>query len=154
MCDNLHGVKDSRCEMQLSSTSTDVGPVWSVFALLYRFVAIDPESITTEQFLGPYACGGQSNYPQAFPRTPGDCLEGGPLLGHGMKDLEGDSGEVQMGMRCQTHEYVGECILHVQDVPKLGGISHESSRTRQPHPNTSSVLARCVGAWWPWQLVS
>ena len=74
MCDSLHGARDSGCEMQLSSMSAEVCPVSSVFELLYRFVGIDPESITTEQFLGPYACGGQSYYPQTFPQTLGDCL--------------------------------------------------------------------------------
>ena len=144
-CDSLHGVRDSGCEMQLSSMSAEVGPVSSVFELLYRFVGIDPDSITTEQFLGPYACGGQSSCPQTFPRTLGDCLEGRPLLGHDMRDLDDDSGEVRMGMHYQADAYAGECILHVQDVPRLRGISQESSHTRQPHPNTSSVL----GAWAP-----
>ena len=125
--------------------SAEVGPVSSVFELLYRFVGIDPDSITTEQFLGPYACGGQSNCPQTFPRTLGDCLEGRPLLGHGMRDLDDDRGEVRIGMHYQADAYAGECILHVQDVPKLRGTSQESSHTRQPHPNTSSVL----GAWAP-----
>ena len=151
MCDSLHGVRDSGCEMQLSSMSTEVGPVSSVFEVLYRFVGIDPDSITTEQFLVPYACGGQSNYPQSFPRTLGDCLEGRPLLGHGMRDLDGDSGEVQMGMRCQTDAYVGECILHVQDVPNLRRISQFP---HQATPPQHVVCPRCVGAWWPWQLVS
>ena len=46
-CDSLHGVRDSGCEMQLSSMSAEVSPVSSVFELLYRFVGIDPDSITT-----------------------------------------------------------------------------------------------------------
>ena len=137
--DNLQGTRSNGCDMYLNSLGTDVGPDSSALERLCLFVGWP--GVETQQFLGPYACGGQNTNPQTSPQTLGDCLKQRPLLGHGMEVMDNIRGEVRERMRDEAGAHARDRIPHGHDVLELRIISHESSRMSQPHPCLSSVLA-------------
>ena len=62
---NVEGARDWP-DSRFSNIDIDFDPFRAALTDLCSFAGIEPESIATGQFLGPYACGGKTNFPQTF----------------------------------------------------------------------------------------